>query len=295
MVTETKHYRQVNKILDESFDPQQLGNYHLYLTLGNQIMRAAVVDTRRNKFILLEDFELTQVFTPLQQAQQAREILQAHPFFKLLGWKQIRVAIKNQSFTLVPETLYEPKAATEYLQLNCTLDPHHEQVLTYHHAAIDAVNIFAADKYLIRALRETYPGKDIRYVHQTSALITALLHYGERNGQVKVYGYVEKNSLTILIIRDGALLFCNMFHFSTPEDFMYFLVFVMQEQKLNPDKDAVTIWGDITHDSTLFTLMRKYIRQVHFGARPPGVGFSYKLEEQFDHRFLDVYSLHFAE
>jgi hypothetical protein len=41
--------------------------------------------------------------------------------------------------------------------------------------------------------------------------------------------------------------------------------------------------------------MRKYLRHVQFGTRPPGVGFSYKLEEQFEHRFLDVYSLHFAE
>lgn len=295
MVTETKHYRLANKITDESFNVRQLGDYHLYLAVGKQSIRAAAVDAGRNKFILLEDYELSNIFTPLQAAQQVQEILQTHPYFGLTGWKAVRVAIKNQSFTLVPETLFEPQAQAEYLQLNCNLDPHHEQVLTYHHTAIEAVNIFAADKYMTRALKDTYPDKPIRYVHQTSALLTALLHYGERNGQMKVYVYVEKNSLTVFILRDGALIFCNMFHFTTPEDFMYFLVFVLQEQKLHADKDPVTVWGDITHDSGLFTLMRKYLRHVQFGTRPPGVGFSYKLEEQFEHRFLDVYSLHFAE
>jgi hypothetical protein len=295
LVTETKHYRLVNKITDESFDLQKLANYHLYLAIGKQVIRAAVADTVRNKFILLEDYELSNIFTPLQAAQQVRDILLGHAYFKLSTWKEIRVAIKNQSFTLVPEALFEPKAEADYLKLNCNLDPHHEQVLSYHHSAVDAVNIFAADNYLTSVLSEAYPDKPIRYVHQTSSLIAALLHYGERNGQVKVYGYVEKNSLTIIIFRDGALIFCNMFHFNSPEDFMYFLVFVMQEQRLNPDKDPVTIWGDITHDSRLFMLMRKYIRQVNFGSRPPGVAFSYKLEEQFEHRFLDVYSLHFAE
>lgn len=259
------------------------------------MIRAAVADAGRNKFIALEEYELTNIFTPLQAAQQLQEILKPHPFLGHGGWKAIRVAVKNQSFTLVPETLFEPKAAADYLRLNCTLDTYHEEVLSYHHSAIEAVNIFAVDKYLINTLSETYSEKPIQYVHQTSALITALLHYGERNSQMKVYGYVEKNSLTLLIIRDGALIFCNMFHYNTPEDLLYFLVFVMQEQKLNPDKDPVTIWGDITHDSALFTLMRKYIRQVHFGARASGVAYSYKLEEQFEHRFLDVYSLHFAE
>jgi Protein of unknown function (DUF3822) len=295
LVAETKQYRLVHKITDESFNAAALENYHLYLTISKQVFRAAVADAGRNKFIWLEDYELSHIFTPVQAAQLLQEILQGHAFLGLGGWKEVRVAIKNQSFTLVPDTLFVPQAEAEYLRLNCNLDSFHEQVLTYHHAAIEAVNIFATDKYLLQALREVYAEKPIRYVHQTSALIAALLHFGERNGQMKVYGYVEKNSLTLIIIRDGALVFCNMFHFKTPEDFMYFLVFVLQEQKLNPDKDPVTIWGDITHDSALFSLMRKYIRHVHFGTRPAGVAFSYKLEEVFEHRFLDVYSLHFAD
>lgn len=295
MVTETKHYRQILKLTDESFQGEALGNYHLYLSVGKQNIRAAVADAGRNKFIMLEEYELSQTFTPLQAAQTFQQILQAHSFWGLDGWKAIRVAIKSQIFTLVPQTLFEPRAAAEYLRLNCSLDTYHEEVLTYHHASIEAVNIFSVDKYLMQVMKEKYPGKQVRYVHQTSALISALLHYGERNGQAKVYAQVEKNSLTILIIRDGTLLFCNIFHFNTPEDFMYFLIFVMQEQKLNPDKDPVMIWGDITHDSALFMLMRKYIRHVHFGGRPTGVAYSYKLEEQFEHRFLDVYSLHFSE
>ena len=58
--------------------------------------------------------------------------------------------------------------------------------------------------------------------------------------------------------------------------------------------DGQQTFGDLTHDSALFTLMRKYIRHVRFGARLAGVAFSYKLQEQFEHRFLDVYSLHFT-
>jgi hypothetical protein len=295
LVTETKHFSQIHKITDESFSTEALEHYHLYLSIGKQTMRAAVADAGRNKFLVLEEYELSNIFTPLQAAQQVQEILKTHPFLGLGGWKVIRVAIKNQSFTLVPQTLFEPRAAADYLRLNCPLDTYHEEVLTYHHPSIEAVSIFANDKYLINVLKETYPEKQIGYVHQTSALISALLHYGERNGQMKVYANVEKNNLTVLIIRDGSLIFCNTFHFNTPEDFMYFLVFVMQEQKLNPDKDPVLIWGDITHDSALFTLMRKYIRHVQFGGRVTGVAYSYKLEEQFEHRFLDVYSLHFCE
>jgi hypothetical protein len=142
--------------MDESFLVQDLGKYHLYLAVGRQVFRAAVMDAERNKFIVLEDYELIQVHTPVQVAQQVQDILKNHEYLGLPGWKKIRVAVKNQSFTLVPETLFEPQAVADYLRLNCTLDLYHEQVLTYRHRAIEAVNIFAADKYLLRALEESY-------------------------------------------------------------------------------------------------------------------------------------------
>lgn len=295
MNTDIKQYHLVNKIADETFDLQQISQYNLYLAIGKNNVRAAVVDKTRNKFILLEDYELNNIFTPVQAAQQVQEILQERDFLGKPDWHQIRISIKNQSFTLMPETLFEAQAAETYLRLNCDLDTYHEQVYTYTHAGLDAVNIFAIDKYLITTLNQSFPNKNLQYFHQTSALIATLLHFGERNGQKKLYALVEKNSLTILVIQNSGLEFCNIFHYTTPEDFLYFLVLVMQEQKLNPEVDIITIWGDITHDSALFNLMRRYIRHVHFGSKPTGVDYSYKLEDLFAHRFFDVYSIHFCE
>ncbi len=265
------------------------------MSVGKQIIRLAVLDTQRNKFIALEDYELTNIFSPLQTAQQLQEIIAEHAFLKLTSWNKIRVSIKNQNFTLIPETLFEASAAADYLQINCELDTYHEQVYSYNHPNLEAVNIFAADKYLVQALADSYRDKNILYIHQTSALLNSLLLNGERKTGRNILAYTEKNNLTILIVNKGQLEFCNLFYYTTAEDFMYFLVFVMQEQKLNTDTDTVTIWGDLTHDSNLFMLMRRYIRNVHFGAKPTGVAYSYKLEDQFEHRFLDVYSIHFCE
>ncbi|WP_026464749.1 DUF3822 family protein [Adhaeribacter aquaticus] len=295
MAPETKNYRLTTKIVDETFDPQHLDRYYLYITAGKHSIRFGATDAERNKFILLEDYELINVFTPIQVAQQLEDILADHSFLRKESWKQVRAAVKSQKFTLIPNTLFEEQAAADYLKITSDFDAFHEQVFTYKHSSIDAVNIFAFDNYFIKVINETFPEKPIRYLHQTSAYMEGLLHYGERTQQRRLYAVAEKNNLTILVMRDGTLEFCNIFHYTTPEDFMYFLVFVMQEQKLNPDADAVTIWGDLTHDSALFTLMRKYIRHVNFGNKPNGVEYSYKLEDHFEHRFLDVYSLHFCE
>ena len=45
----------------------------------------------------------------------------------------------------------------------------------------------------------------------------------------------------------------------------------------------------------LFTILRKYIRHVKFGNRPFDLGYSYRLNELFEYRFFELYSLHLCE
>ena len=295
MVTETKNYRLVNKVVDETFDAEELDHYNLYLAVGKFSIRIGAIHRERNKFILLEDYDLADVYTPLQVAQQLQVILTGHPFLGKTNWHLIRVSVKNNNFTLIPQTLFHKEAAEEYLQLNCNLDLFHEEIATYQQAGLDAVNLFTIDKYLIKTLQQVFPEKPVAYRHQTSVFISTLLHYNDRHGNKKLMGFIEKNSLTLLVFQEGMLQFCNVFHYTNSEDFIYFLLFVMQEQKLNPEEDVIKIWGDITYDSALFTLMRKYIRHVYFGNKPLGATYSYKLEDLFEHRYLDVYGIHFCE
>ena len=71
--TETKQYRLTTKVVDETFDLQKRNQYNLYLAAGKHNFRAGVVDKERNKFILLLDYELSNVFTPIQGAYISRK------------------------------------------------------------------------------------------------------------------------------------------------------------------------------------------------------------------------------
>lgn len=295
MTTETKHYRLQTQLTDESFTASKADAYNLYLAAGKNTLRFGIEDVARSKFVAMEEYSLTNVFTPLQLAEQLRQIVAEHPFLNQVSWHLIRVSVKNQKFTLLPGTLFDASAPGDYLQMHAELDAFHDQVLFYHHQGIDAVNIFAADHHLLAFLSETFPADKTQIRHLTSTLIEALLHTTERTPQKKMYVYVELNYVTIILIQDGNLAFCNVFYYTTPEDFIYFLIFIMQEQKLNPDQDPITIWGDLTHDSALFDIVRKYVRHVRFGKKPTGLNYSYKFEEQFEHRYLDLFSLHFSE
>lgn len=295
MNTISTNYRLSHKIQDETFSFAQAGNCNLYITLSPSVIRLAVANVERNKFVVLEDYELISVFTPQQTAEQLKLLAEENPLLKNNGWLNVRVGINNQHFTLVPETLFDPEHKLDYLRLHSDLDLQNDHVHYYRHSNMEAVNIFTVDKTIEQEVSGLFSDQAIQYVHQTSALIKGVLHQAGRNTVKNLYIFVERNYVTILIVNESGLQFCNIFHFLSPEDFIYYIVFVMQEQKLNPEQETIYVWGDIMHDSPLFNILQKYIHTVRPGKKPADVAYSYKFDDLFEHRYFEVYSLHLCE
>ncbi|MDX5423545.1 MAG: DUF3822 family protein [Hymenobacteraceae bacterium] len=295
MTTINTHYRLSHRIQDEAFALSQAAQCNLYLSLSQKAIRLAIADTARNKFVVLEDYELITVFTPQQVAEQLRLISEENPLLQENGWNIIRVSFSNQHFTLVPETLYDPAHQQDYLRLHSELNPLHDLVFSYRHGALEVMNIFAVDAAVYQALQDIFPERPLQVLHQTSALIRSILHHAERTSPRSVYSFVERNFVTILVVGPAGLEFCNVFHYLSPEDFIYYIIFVMQELKLNPEHDPITVWGDITLDSSLFNVLKKYIRHVKLGKKPADVEYSYKFHDMFEHRYFELYSQHLCE
>ncbi|MHA6248029.1 DUF3822 family protein [Pontibacter sp. CAU 1760] len=295
MNTINTHYRLSHKIQDEAFALSQASYCNLYLSLSQKAIRLAVVDTVRNKFVVLEDYELITVFTPLQMAEQLRLIASENPLLQETQWNAVRASFSNQHFTLVPETLYDPAHREDYLRLHSELNELQDVVLAHRHGGLEAVNIFSVDAAAYEALQDIFQRSQPKVLHQTSVLIRSILHHTGRSATRQMNVFVERNFVTILIVSENGLEFCNVFPYQSPEDFIYFIVFVMQEQKLNPEQETILAWGDITHDSSLFHILQKYIRQVKLGRKPTDVEYSYKFHDMFEHRYFELYSLHLSE
>ncbi len=279
------------RLRDETLDPQQLAAYNLYLTAGPAGLRLGVADVKRNKFLALEEYAAPEADTTL--AQQLVALAADHDLLGCTGWNRVRLAVHNRAFTLLPAPLYRAGDETAYLALHHALDTRHESVHAYTHGGPDIVSLFAADRSLSAWFGQTYPAG--RLVHRTSALLHGVLQQSENNGPARVYLSIGPRQLTILVMRGKQLQLCNVFPYSTPEDLIYYVILVMQELQLNPDQDPVMVWGDLTHDSELFSILRKYIRNLRFGNRPFDLGYSYRLNDLFEYRYFELVALHLCE
>ena len=280
----------LHRLRDETLTPENLAAYNLYLTAGPAGLRVGIADTRRNKFVVLEEYAPQ---TATSFGGQLQALAAHHDLLGQSGWNHVRLAVQNRHFTLLPAPLFRSGDEARYLHLHHTVDAQHETVHAYAHPGQEMVSIFAAEKSLTDWFRATYPTGTL--LHQTSALLEGLMHQSDPAVPRRLYLSIGHMELTIVVIRDKRPEFCNVFAFSSPEDLIYYTLLVMQEFQLNPDQDPVMVWGDLMHDSELFTILRKYIRHIKFGNRPFDLGYSYRLNELFEYRFFELYSLHLCE
>lgn len=281
----------LHRLHDETLDLTQPAAYNLYLTAGPAGLRVGVADVRRNKFVALEEYA-----APAPGTSVADHLLALAPDHELLqrtGWNHVRLAVQNRAFTLLPAPLFRPGDEAAFLRLHHAPSTTPESVHHYTHPGLDITSLFAAEHNLSHWFAHAYPTG--RLVHQTSALLQGVLHQSEQGSPRRIYLSIGQQEVTLLAMHGKHPEFCNVFPFSTPEDLIYYTILVMQELQLNPDQDPVMVWGDLMHDSELFTILRKYIRNLRFGNRPFDLGYSYRLNDLFEYRYFELYALHLCE
>ena len=271
------------RLRDETFDPTNPVGYNLYLLASPTRLCVAVADVERQKFVALEEYSLLSEGLP--------GLARQHDFISRRGWNAVRLAVTGRAFTLLPAPLFRTGDEDAALQLHHTLIPG-ETVRHTAHPGLELVNVFAADAALADWLAAAH-GAAGRLLHHTSALLAGLVHQRGAAAPRRLYLNPGPQELTLVVLGPH-LEYCNVFSCSTAEDVVYYTILVMQELSLDPDQDEVTVWGELTPDSAIFSLLRTYVRNVRFGTRPGNVQYSYRLNDVYEYRYFDLFSLHFS-
>lgn len=298
MISEvTVRYKLNNKIKDARFETEHLAKYHLSFQVNFELFRICVVDSESNRCLLLEDYNLYDIYTISDLLEQLEMLFDDHTLIQAGFWKSITLGVKNTQFSLIPESLFEKDFLKEYLTLNTTLNKEpDEEYHFFKQKQTEAVNVFATNKRLTSWFNTRYPLKQLRVVHHTAPMIEGIMLQKETANSTKtVFVHVEQYFLTIVVKEGKQLIFCNSFTFNTSEDFVYFILFVFDQLGLNPEKCPVIVFGEITHDSESFSKLYKYIRNLSFGSKPDLIRFGYQFDEVFDHRYFDLYNMHLCQ
>jgi hypothetical protein len=234
----------------------------------------------------LESYSFQQVYS-FETVVELLDVLLKESKVLLHKYKLVSCMLLNSQSTIVPAPLFQDTDKQTYLKFNTALD-NQEAVLADTIKMLDAKNVFALPLVLKNKLSGVYP--TINFHHFSSVLIDNLLAQNKNKPNKKLFVYIQPSSFQAIVIEGKNLLFYNTFNYHTPEDFIYYLLFVCEQLQLNPETIETLLLGELEKNSAYYAIAYKYIRNLKFGERPDGNDYSYQLQTLPKHFYFNLLS-----
>ena len=101
------------------------------------------------------------------------------------------------------------------------------------------------------------------YYHSVTVMLKTILEK-EKYSLPKMYLHFQKNSFDCIVFKNGELQLCNSYTYKTPEDFIYYTLFCMEQLNLSPENLPVVFLGEIEKEDENFKIAYSYIRNLEF-------------------------------
>ena len=174
-------------------------------------------------------------------------------------FETVTVIHQNNLNTLVPNEYFKKDALKSYLKYSIKTIA--SDLITFDELDfMNSKNVYVPYVNINNFLFQNFG--EFEYKHYSSVLLEKL--FSIASNDICCYIHVSKSTFDIVIIKNSNLQFFNVFEYKTKEDFMYYVLFTLEQLELSTEETLVTVLGDIEEDSDLFRLMYTYIRNIDF-------------------------------
>ena len=178
-----------------------------------------------------------------------------------LDFKNVNIIYRNNLNSIVPIAYFDESNLSQYLNFSI-------KTLKTDYIAYDTLkNTKANNVYIPYVNINNYLFQhfgEFEYRHNLSVYIDKLIDLNNENDSKTMYINVDHKSFDIVVLKGKELLFSNIFSYKTKEDFLYYVLFVAEQLKLDTNSFNLFISGKINEDSEVFKLCYKYIRNIKF-------------------------------
>ncbi|MCG8311133.1 MAG: DUF3822 family protein [Cytophagales bacterium] len=284
-----KSFRLLKKVKDPKFEIDRLEFYSLSLFIGLKDFQILVVDSERNQCVLLEDYVFDPNLKDSEKFSVVKFIIDDHHLLLANFWKTINFVIKNRSFSFVPYRLFKENKISSYLLMHTRFDPSTDEIMLTRHKYLDFINVFTVPKSFVELTSNIYPGRKIRFSHQSSSLINGVISKNKPDKRDVVI-HIDRFGLHILVAENKKLLFYNQYVIKRFDDYIRFIKIAANELNFDLRTDQISLYGYLGRNTPHFNELKKTMNQLVLGHRPDNLNFSYVFDEVLEHQYFDLFS-----
>lgn len=224
-----------------------------------------ILDNTANTVLHSEKVVFEKQLTPYTILKRLKQLFREHKIDQD-QFSEVVAVHRNNLFGFVPQPFFDTDELANYVKFNT-------KILANDHIAFDEIKPYAlVNVYVpfvninnyIYGLFGTFTFK-----HQGTVMVESLLNRHARlpdhqahEKKTICYVYVFERQMDVTIIAQNKLALYNNFSFVTKEDFLYYLLFTLEQLQLDTASVAVKLFGDIEEDDDIYELCYQYIHNV---------------------------------
>ena len=175
-------------------------------------------------------------------------------------FNEVGILFSNDLFTIVPASFFIEEEASTYLKFNTKILQ--TDVVAHDLLANELVNVYIPYTNINNYFFDKYG--EFEYKHNISVLIDAILAKKQDTKEAQVYLNDYNNYYELVIVQNNKLLLANTFHYETKEDFIYYLLFALEQLDLNPAEVYLWLMGSIVKQTEIYDIAYTYIKNIEF-------------------------------
>ena len=239
-----------------------LSNTVLSVQVSLNGLSFCILDCIENNILFLKETHFDTQKNPIEIEKLLKEEFDNNSVLQQ-EFKKVNLIHQNDICTFVPKGFYDENHLTDYLKFNNKIFES-DFIATDEITTKDIISIYVPFVNINNYFFELFG--TFEFQHASTILVQQLLQ-NTTDTTNKFYCNVSPTSFELVSIKNGGLYLFNSFLFDTKEDFIYYILFTIEQLQLNTETIDFVLLGDIGLDDELYSILYEYIRNISFGSR----------------------------
>lgn len=252
---------------NKSLDIKTYKKLSIQLSLSG--LSFCILNTSNNKIVAYEQIDFDKKGNPFEALERLIHYFDTREYLQI-NFDDILVIHENNISTLVPKQLFNKEYLADYLKFNSKILK--SDFISYDELDTSkTVNVYVPYVNVNNYIYEAFGA--FTFKHFSTILVDKILELDVNTNAPKTYVHVSNKHFEIVITEKGKLILYNTFEYHNAEDFIYYILFTMEQLNLDTETIKVIFLGNISRSSNLYKIAYKYIRHISFIEQNDNHGF----------------------
>jgi hypothetical protein len=209
-----------------------------------------------------------------------------------LSYQRVDIAVVSQKITVAPNAFLE-----QGNKLNIISAVHPvslgEEILTEPVLYPGPVTAILFPRYVAEFCATIFPGSLLRSA--AAVFVKGIMRKHSNLIARQVFINIHSGFFEITVIQGLRLLYLNTFKYSAPSDVLYYVIFVLEQLGFVPSEEKVTLMGEITESSLIYTQLKMYCESLQFAEKPDELKFGEAFTNVAMHNYFILLNIPLCE